>query len=38
MVLTELIFKFLLWPGVVVVKELIFNRFYFGRLLWSRRN
>ena len=35
MVLTELNFKFLLWAGVVVVKELIFDIFYFGRLLWS---
>ena len=34
MVLTELIFKFLLWAGVVVVKELIFNRFYFEQMWW----
>ena len=25
-----LIFKFLCWEGVVVLKELIFNSFYFG--------
>ena len=30
MVLKELIFKFLLWVGVVVLKELIFNSFYLG--------
>ena len=29
MVLKELIFKFLLWEGVVVLKELIF-KFYIG--------
>ena len=27
--------QFLLWEGVVVLKELIFNSFYFGRLWWS---
>ena len=30
MILKELIFKFLLWEGVVVLKELIFNSFYLG--------
>ena len=44
MVLRELIFKqFLLWAGVVVLKELIFHNsfycffhsFYFGRVWWS---
>ena len=27
--------QFLLWEGVVVLKELIFNSFYFRRLWWS---
>ena len=27
--------QFLLWEGVVVLKELIFNSFYFGRVWWS---
>ena len=31
MVLKELIFQFLLWDGVLVSQELIFNSFYFGR-------
>ena len=32
MVLKELISNnFILWEGVVVLKELIFNSFYFGR-------
>ena len=36
MVLKELIFEqFLLWEGVVVLKELIFHSFYFGRVWWS---
>ena len=35
MVLKELIFKFLLWGAVVVLKELIFNSFYFGWVCWS---
>ena len=30
MVLKELILIFPLWEGVVVLKELIFNSFYFG--------
>ena len=30
MVLKELILQFLLWEGVVVLKELIFYSFYFG--------
>ena len=25
----------LLWEGVVVLKELIFNSFFFGRVWWS---
>ena len=33
MVLKELIFlQFLCWEGVVVLKELIFNSFYVGRV------
>ena len=28
-VFKELIFKFVLWKGVVVLKELIFSSFYF---------
>ena len=36
MVLKELIFEqFLLWVGVVVLKELIFNSVFFGRVWWS---
>ena len=36
MVLKELIFKFILiWEDVVVLKELIFNSFYFERVWWS---
>ena len=35
MIMKELIFKFLLWEDVVVMKELIFNSFYFGRGWWS---
>ena len=31
MLLKELIFQFLLWDGVLVSQELIFNSFYFGR-------
>ena len=31
MVLKELIFTFLFWEVVMVLKELIFNSFYFGR-------
>ena len=27
--------QFLLWEAVVVLKELIFNSFYCGRLWWS---
>ena len=27
--------QFLLWAGVVVLKEMIFNSFYFGRMWWS---
>ena len=30
--------QFLLWEGVVVMKELIFNYFYFGRVWWSWKN
>ena len=36
MVLRELNFEqVLLWTGVVVLKEMILNRFYFVRVLWS---
>ena len=35
MILKELIFKFLCWEGVVVLKELIFNSFYLWRVWWS---
>ena len=35
MVLKELILKFLLWEAVVVLKELIFNNFYCGRVWCS---
>ena len=35
MILKELIFKFILGKGVVVVKELIFNSFYFWWVWWS---
>ena len=36
MVLKELGFKlFVLWEGVVILKELIFNGFYFGRVWQS---
>ena len=39
MVLKELIFKqCLLWESVVVLKEVIFNSFYFGRVWWSLKN
>ena len=39
MVLKELIFDtFVLWDGVVALKELIFNNFCLGRVLWSGRN
>ena len=35
-VLKELILEqFLLWEGVVFLKELILNSFYFGRMRWS---
>ena len=27
--------QFLFWEGVVVLKELILNSFYFGRVWWS---
>ena len=27
--------QFLLWKGVVVLRELILNSFYFGRVWWS---
>ena len=27
--------QFLLWAGVVVLKELIFNSFFVGRVWWS---
>ena len=30
--------QFLLWEAVVVLKELILNTFYFGRLWWSWKN
>ena len=29
---------FLHWEAVVVLKELIFNSFYIGRLWWSSKN
>ena len=32
-----LIFKVLLWEGVMVLKELIFNSFYIGRCLLLRK-
>ena len=38
MVLKEMMFMFLLWEGVVVLKEWIFKFFYFGRMWWSRKN
>ena len=28
-------YQFPLWVGVVVLKNLIFNSFYFGRVWWS---
>ena len=31
-------FKFPFWGAVVVLKELIFNSFYFGRVWWSSKN
>ena len=34
----ELIFKFLLWEDVVVLKELSFNSIYCGRAWWSSKN
>ena len=34
MVLKELIFNSLLFKGVVVLIELIFNGFYYGRVCW----
>ena len=37
-VLKEQISMFLHWEGVVVLKELIFNTFYFGRVQWSWKN
>ena len=30
--------QFVLWEGVVVLKELILNSFYFGRVWWSWKN
>ena len=30
--------QFLLWEGVMVLKELILNSFYFGRVWWSWKN
>ena len=30
--------QFLLWEGVVVLKELLLNSFYFGRVWWSWKN
>ena len=30
--------QFLLWEGVVVLKELIFHSFYFGMVWWSWKN
>ena len=33
--LEELIFKFVLLEGVVVLKKLIFNSWCFGRVWWS---
>ena len=30
-------YQFLLWVGMVVLKELSFNRFYFGRVWWSSK-
>ena len=38
MVLKELIFKFVILEGVVVLKELIFYSLYFGRVWWSLKN
>ena len=35
MVLKELILTVSTLEGVVVLKELIFNSFYFGRVWWS---
>ena len=32
MVLTELILRVSIWEGVVVLKELIFNSLYFGKV------
>ena len=37
-VLKKLILTVSSWMGVVVLKELIFNSFYFGRVWWSWRN
>ena len=30
--------QFLLWEDVVILKELIFNSFYFGWVWWSLKN
>ena len=39
MVFKELIiYSFYFWVGVVVLKELIFNCVYFGRVWWSSVN
>ena len=38
MVLKEMMFMFLPWEGVVVLKEWIFKFFYFGRMWWSTKN
>ena len=35
MVLKELNCKFLFWECVVVLKELIFDHLYFGKVWWS---
>ena len=35
MVLKELLFKFLVCEGVVVLKELIFKSFFVDRVWWS---
>ena len=33
-----IILQFLLWADVVVLKELIFNSFYVGKVWWSSQN
>ena len=35
---TDLVRFFCLWEGVLILKKLICNSFYFGRVWWSSKN